>query len=171
VSDPFVGEIRMFAFNFAPTGWAFANGQLLAISQNAVLFDLIGTQFGGDGISTFALPDLRGRAAVHQGQGTGLNDYSIGQFGGAETVTLTTAQMPNHNHQLEASSQPATGKDPAGAVLAVTKAPTYAPAPNEAAMNQAAIGYAGSSQPVEILPPYLTLNFCISLFGIFPPQT
>jgi microcystin-dependent protein len=161
----------MFAFGFAPAGWALAAGQLLAIAQNSALFDLIGTTFGGDGVHTFALPDLRGRVVVNQGQGAGLTDHVIGQEGGAETVTLTTAQMPNHTHQLEASSVRATTKHPAGAVLAEAKTDIYAPAPNETAMNSAAIGHSGSSQPVEILPPFLTLNFCIALQGIFPSET
>jgi microcystin-dependent protein len=171
VAEPFLGEIRMFGFNFAPAGWAEANGQLLPIAQNTALFSLLGTQFGGDGVTTFALPDLRGRVALHQGQGSGLTEHTLGQVGGAETVTLTTAQMPNHTHQLEASSVPATTKHPAGAVLAVARAEIYAPAPNEAAMNVAAIGHAGSSQPVGVAPPFMTLTFCIALQGIFPSQS
>jgi microcystin-dependent protein len=170
VAEPFLGEIRMFGFNFAPAGWAQANGQLLSIQQNTALFALIGTQFGGDGMHTFALPDLRGRVAIHEGQGPGLTDHTLGEAGGTETITLTTAQMPNHTHQLEASSVRATTKDPAGAVLANAKTAIYAPAPNETAMNGAAIGHAGSSQPVGVASPFLTLNFCIALQGIFPSQ-
>jgi microcystin-dependent protein len=171
VSTPFLGEIRMFGFNFAPVGWALADGSLLPIAQNQALFSLLGVQFGGDGITTFALPDLRGRVASHQGQGPGLSNRAVGDTGGAETVTLTTAQMPNHTHPLVANSTSATAKEPAGAVLAATKAPTYAPAPNETNMDAAAIGPTGSSQPVGTLPPFLTLNFCIALEGIFPPRS
>jgi microcystin-dependent protein len=171
VAEPFLGEIRMFGFNFAPAGWAQANGQLLPIAQNTALFSLLGTQFGGDGVTTFALPDMRGRVALHQGQGSGLTAHTVGQTGGAETVTLTSAQMPNHTHQLEASSVPATSRHPAGAVLANARAEIYAPAPDETAMNGAAIGHAGSSQPVGVAPPFLTLNFCIALQGIFPSQS
>jgi microcystin-dependent protein len=171
VAEPFLGEIRMFGFNFAPVGWAQANGQLLPIAQNTALFSLLGTQFGGDGVTTFALPDLRGRVALHEGQGPGLTNRTVGEKGGAETVTLTTAQMPNHTHQLEASSLQATTKQPAGAVLADAKQEIYAPAPNETAMNGAAIGHAGSSQPVGVAPPFLTLNFCIALQGIFPSRS
>jgi microcystin-dependent protein len=160
----------MFAFNFAPAGWALADGQLLPVAQNTALFALLGTQFGGDGVHTFALPDLRGRVANHQGQGPGLSTRVVGGTGGTETVTLTTAQMPNHTHQLTANSASATTTQPAGAVLAKSSKPTYAPAPNETAMNPAAIGHAGSSQPVGVLPPFLTLNFCIALAGIFPSQ-
>ncbi len=171
MSEPFLGEIRMFAFSFAPAGWALADGQLLPIAQNQALFSLLGTEFGGDGINTFALPDLRGRMANHQGQGPGLTDRAFAGTGGAETVILTTAQMPNHSHQLTASSTAATTKKPAGAVLALAKTAIYAPAPNETAMNAAAIGPTGSNQPVGVLPPFLTLNFCIALQGIFPSQS
>jgi len=170
VAEPFLGEIRTFAFNFAPQGWALCNGQLLPIAQNTALFALLGTQFGGNGTTTFALPNLQSRLAIHQGQGSGLSSYVIGETGGAESVTLTAAQMPNHTHQLFASSLKATGSSPAGSVLAATKASIYAPAPNETAMSQAAIGHAGSSQPFGILPPFLALTFCIALFGIFPAR-
>jgi microcystin-dependent protein len=160
----------MFPFNFAPAGWAQANGQLLPIAQNTALFSLLGTQFGGNGTTTFALPDLRGRVAIHQGQGPSLTDHTVGEKGGAETVTLTSAQMPNHTHKLEASSVEATTTHPAGAALANAKAAIYAPTSNATAMNGATIGNAGSSQPVRLAPPFLTLNFCISLLGIFPSQ-
>jgi microcystin-dependent protein len=170
VSEPFLGEIRMFGFNFAPAGWAQADGQLLSIAQNTALFSLLGTQFGGDGTSTFALPDLRGRVANSQGPGPGLTNRVVGQNGGAETVILTTAQMPNHTHPLEANSAPATTRNPAGAVLAHAASNTYSTAANEIGMNPAAIGPTGSSQPVGVLPPFLTLNFCIALQGIFPSQ-
>jgi microcystin-dependent protein len=160
----------MFGFNFAPAGWAQANGQLLPIAQNTALFALLGTQFGGNGITTFALPDLRGRVAIHRGQAPSLTDHIVGEKGGAETITMTTAQMPNHTHKLEAASGGATTTHPAGAVLANAKTATYAPATNGTAMNGAAIGHAGSGHPVPVAPPFLTLNFCISLQGIFPSQ-
>jgi microcystin-dependent protein len=171
VAEPFLGEIRIFGFNFAPLGWAQANGQLLPILQNTALFALLGNQFGGNGTTTFALPDLRGRVAIHQGQGPGLTNHTIGQAGGTETVTLTTAHLPNHTHQLEASSAPATTTHPAGAVLAHTTTAIYARAANETAMNKTAIGHAGSSQSLAVAPPYLTLNFCIALQGIFPSRS
>jgi len=171
VSSPFLGEIRMFGFNFPPVGWALADGQLLPIAQNTALFSLLGVQFGGDGVTTFALPDLRGRMANHQGPGPGLSNRVVGATGGAETVTLTTAQMPNHTHQLVANSTSATTKHPAGTALAEAGERIYAPAPNDTAMNAAAIGHAGSSQPFGVLPPFLTLNFCIALQGIFPSRS
>jgi microcystin-dependent protein len=170
VSEPFLGEIRMFAFNFPPKGWAFANGQLLPINQNQALFSLLGTQFGGDGKVNFALPDLRGRVALHAGQGTGLTNHVLGNAGGAEHVTLATDQMPKHTHQLKASANQATTRHPAGAALANPGTPIYAAAFNEIAMNANAVGDAGSGQPVEVVPPFLTLNFCIALQGIFPSQ-
>ena len=167
MSEPFLGEIRMFGFGFAPSGWALADGTLLAISQFTALYQLIGTTYGGDGVTTFALPDLRGRMANHQGQGPGLSDRVIGGTGGDETVILTTAQMPNHTHPLMANSGPATTRHPGGNVLAEGPV-TYAHAPNETQMSPAAIGHTGSSQPFGVLPPFLTLNFCIALLGVFP---
>lgn len=171
MANPFVGEIRMFAFSFPPKDWAICDGSLMLILQNEPLFNLLGTTYGGDGLTTFALPDLRSRVPVSQGQGTGLSDRVLGEAGGAETVTLTTAQMPNHTHPLVANSTSGTSKNPGGNVLAKSGPPIYAPQPDETEMNQAAIGPTGSSQPFGILPPSLTLNFCISLFGIYPSQT
>jgi|SRR5215469_551526 len=170
MSTPFIGEIRMFGFGFPPAGWAEANGQLLSIQQNLPLFQLIGTTYGGDGVNTFALPDLRGRMANHMGQGPGLSARTIGDNGGAETRVLTVEQLPNHTHPLMANSLPGTTKNPGGNVLAQVPH-TYAHFPNETEMNPAAIGHTGSSQPVDFVPPFLTLNFCISLQGIFPSQT
>jgi microcystin-dependent protein len=171
VSEPFLGEIRMFCFNFAPKGWAQCNGQLMPIQQNQALFALLGTTFGGDGISTFALPDLRGRMANHQGTGAGLTDRVIGEVGGAETVILTTAQLPNHSHPLVANSALASTRHPAGNFLAESVGPIYSPTANETELNAHAIGQTGSDRPVDILPPFLTLNFCIALQGIFPSQS
>jgi microcystin-dependent protein len=171
VSEPFLGEIRMFAFNFNPQGWLQADGAVLPISQNTALFSLLGTQFGGDGISTFALPDLRGRVSNHQGQGPGLSEYVVGQAGGAETVTLAREQMPAHAHRLNGNSSPATTRHPGGAVLAQTTTATYAEAPNGPVLDAAAIGTTGGGQPVGVLAPYLTLNFCIAVQGIFPSRS
>lgn len=170
MSDPFIGEIRLFAGNFAPQGWAFCQGQLMAISQNDALFALIGTTYGGDGQSNFALPNLSGRIPLHQGQGPGLTPRTIGELSGAETVTLTTAQIPQHTHAMNASSAAATGTSPAGAVLAATSVASYDTAAATTAMAAGALGSAGGSQPHENMAPTLALNYIISLFGIFPSQ-
>ena len=168
MADPFLGEIRMFGGNFAPVGWALCNGQLLAISQNDALFNLIGTTYGGDGQNTFALPDLRGRAPVHQGAG-----FVIGQSGGVENVTLAVGQMPAHNHQAAAAAggnvvDPANAvwsSDPGGNTAAYTIPPQ-----GQATMNGAAIGSTGGSQPHDNMQPYLAVNYIISVEGIFPSQ-
>ena len=171
VSEPFVGEIRMFGFNFPPQGWAFCDGQLLSISQNAALFSLLGTTYGGDGESNFALPDLRSRVPVSLGQGEGLSSYAEGQAGGTETVTLGPAQMPAHTHAVSASSSPAASERPAGRVLARSPDHSYIPEPDtDTVMNAKMIGEAGNSQPHENIQPYLVLNFCIALQGVFPAR-
>jgi microcystin-dependent protein len=171
VSEPFVGEIRMFGFNFPPQGWALCDGQLLSISQNAALFSLLGTTYGGDGESTFALPDLRSRVPVSQGQGEGLSSYAEGQAGGTETVTLAAAQMPAHTHAVSASSSPAASERPAGRVLARSPDHSYIPEPDtDTVMNAKMIGAAGNSQPHDNIQPYLVLNFCIALQGVFPAR-
>jgi len=168
MSSPFIGEIRMFAGNFAPVGWAFCNGALIPISENDALFNLIGTTYGGDGQTTFALPNLQSRVPVHVGPG-----FALGQSGGAETVTLTTSQIPAHGHVPQCNSNQATAAGPAGNVWAVpnpsvtiyeTVAPTLA-------MDPAAVGSAGGSQPHDNMIPFLVVNFILSLFGIFPSQT
>ncbi len=171
VSEPFVGEIRMFGFNFPPQGWAFCDGQLLPISQNAALFSLLGTTYGGDGVTTFALPDLRSRVTVSQGQGEGLSSYAQGQAGGTETVTLAAAQMPAHTHSVNASSSPAASERPAGRVLARSPSHSYIPEPDTSTvMNAKMLGDAGNSQPHDNIQPYLVLNFCIALEGVFPAR-
>ena len=171
VSEPFVGEIRMFGFNFPPQGWAFCDGQLLSISQNAALFSLLGTTYGGDGESNFALPDLRSRVPVSQGQGEGLSSYAEGQAGGTETVTLAAAQMPAHTHAVSASSSPAASERPAGRVLARSPDHSYIPEPDtDTVMNAKMIGETGNSQPHDNIQPYLVLNFCIALQGVFPAR-
>ncbi len=172
VPDPFIGEIRMFAFSFAPQGWALCNGQLLPIAQNQALFSLLGTTYGGNGTTTFAVPDLRSRVPVHQGQGPGLSPYAEGQAGGTETVTLAAAQMPQHTHPVTASSSAAASDNPAGRMLARSAGHIYHPEPGQhAVMNANMLGGAGGSQPHGNIQPYLTVTFCIAVTGIFPAQT
>lgn len=167
MAQPYVGEIRMFAGNFAPAGWMFCEGQLLPISENETLFQLIGTTYGGDGESTFALPDLRGRIPLHQGNG-----FILAETGGAEEITLTVNQIPAHSHPLLAST--ATG-DQINLQNAVTSnsngAIPYIEDPPSVNMNVADIGSVGGSQPHTNFQPYLCINFIISLFGIFPSPT
>jgi len=170
MANPFVGEIRMFAGNFAPEGWAFCNGQLLAIAENPTLFNLIGTTYGGDGASTFQLPDLQGRVPIHQGPG-----FVIGQLGGTETVTLTTAQIPAHAHILQASTDASTAAAaPGGNLVADTSNASVQIYNNSAApsvaMATSAVGADGGSQPHDNLAPFLCVSYIISLFGIFPSQ-
>lgn len=165
MANPFIGEIRMFGGNFAPAGWAICNGALMAISQNTALFSLIGTSYGGDGQSTFALPNLQSRVPVHSGNG-----FVIGQTGGGEAVTLTAAQAPAHNHAAMASSSGAVSRDPAGNLWAAWNSNQFSDQPSDGPMNAAAISNAGGSQPHENMVPFLTINFIISLFGIFPSQ-
>jgi microcystin-dependent protein len=170
MSNPFIGEIRMFGGNFAPRGWAFCNGQLLAIAQNDALFALIGTTYGGDGQTTFALPDLRGRIPVHAGQGPGLSSYQLGQQAGTETVTLTQQQMPAHTHTAQAQSGAGNQAGPGGGVWASSAQNQFSANPPNAAMNAAAIGSAGGSQPHENMAPYQVVSFIIALEGIFPSR-
>jgi microcystin-dependent protein len=167
MSQPFVGEIRMVGFNFAPQGWALCNGQLMAISENETLFNLIGTTYGGDGQSTFALPNLQSRVPVHMGQG-----YTIGQTSGVEQVTLTLNQIPSHNHVPMCNAANGTSGDPANNFWAAQPAMTAFAAPGSAttAMNGGIVGQAGGNQPHDNMMPYQVVNFIISLFGIFPTQ-
>jgi microcystin-dependent protein len=168
MSSPYIGEIRMFGGNFAPVGWAFCEGQLIPISENPTLFALIGTTYGGDGQTTFALPDLRGRLPMHQGPG-----FAIGQRAGTETETLTTSQIPAHVHQAVCSAGSGDSGTPVGKFWSTD------PAGNTAAYNESggskmatgALGTVGGSQPHTNLSPYLCVSFIISLFGIFPSQT
>ena len=170
MSEPFIGEIRMFGFNFPPRGWALCNGQLLSIAQNSALFSLLGTFYGGDGQSTFALPNLQSRVAIHTGQGTGLSPYALGQAGGTENVTLIAQQMPAHSHSVDANAAAATYARPAGSVLARTTADIYAAAPDGTTMNAGMIAASGGGQPHPNIQPYLVLNFCIALQGIYPSR-
>jgi len=163
MSQPYVGEIRMFGGNFAPAGWMFCEGQLLPISENETLFNLIGTTYGGDGQSTFALPDLRGRLPIHQG-----NSFILAQNGGVETVTLTTQQIPIHTHALLATEAAASTTDPTSHVTGKPDKNLYRPGPATVPMAPQAIGITGGSQPHDNFQPYLCIDFIISLFGIFP---
>lgn len=171
MSNPYVGEIRMFGGNFAPAGWMFCSGQLLPISENETLFNLIGTTYGGDGQETFALPNLESRIPIHAGTGPGLSARQLAETGGTETVTLTTQQIPKHTHAFLASSNSATSPNPGGNVPAetVTTTPYYNDNP-AVPMNAQAITPAGGSQPHENVQPFLCISFIISLFGIFPTQ-
>lgn len=175
MADPFLAEIRIFPFNFPPTGWAFCNGQLLPLSQNTALFALLGTVYGGDGKSTFALPDLRGSAAMHPGQGQGLSERVQGEVGGSETVTLLNSEMPLHTHSLSASPDPAdlTAPGPTRLLAGSQGGNIYAPAnpaPPLTSIAPQALTLAGGSQPHNNMQPYLTFNFCIALQGVFPPR-
>jgi microcystin-dependent protein len=173
--DPFVAEIRIFPFNFAPKGWAFCDGQLLPLSQNTALFSLLGTTYGGDGKSTFALPDMQGNAPMHPGQGPGLSLHDLGETGGSETVTLLESEIPAHAHNLMASGTSSSKPNPSGNALARVQsgATPYVPpagAPLTPFSDQA-LAPAGGDQPHNNMQPYLTLSFCIALQGVFPPRT
>lgn len=164
MAQPYVGEIRMFAGNFAPVGWMFCEGQLLPISENETLFNLIGTTYGGDGQSTFALPDLRGRIPIHQGNG-----FILAETGGVEEVTLTTQQIPVHTHAMLGTTSIANDASPANNVMAQSNTfDPYQTGDPSAAMASQAIGIVGGSQPHTNFQPYLCINFIISLFGIYP---
>jgi microcystin-dependent protein len=177
MSNPFVAEIRIFGFNFAPKGWAFCNGQLLPISQNTALFSLLGTMYGGDGKSTFALPNLQGSAPLQQGQGPGLSLRDQGEIGGEQTVTLIDSEMPAHSHTAASANAAGSGTQlsPAGNIWANASSRratinVYAAGPGNAPMDPAALAPAGGSLPHNNMPPYLCLNFCIALQGVFPPR-
>ncbi|MDX2485942.1 MAG: tail fiber protein [Gammaproteobacteria bacterium] len=168
MSDPFIGEIKIVGFTYAPRGWAFCNGQLLAISTNQVLFALLGTTYGGDGRTTFALPDLRGRFPIHPGTGSGLTSRRLGEQGGTESHTLTLNQMPAHNHSMNlASGNEGEATSPAGNILAVSDDRNYVSGTGTA---MGPTGNSGSSQPVNHMPPYGAVNFIIALQGLFPPR-
>lgn len=168
MSSPFIGEIRMFGGNFAPAGWAFCNGAILPIDQNDALFNLIGTTYGGDGQTTFALPDLQSRIPVHVGPG-----FALGQSGGVESVTLTTSQIPAHSHVPQANNAAGTQVSPANGVWASTSPSlnNYSNVAPSVTMDPAACGSSGGSQPHDNMVPFLAVNFILSLFGIFPSQT
>jgi len=176
VTSPFLAEIRIFPFNFAPVGWAFCNGQILPLSQNTALFSLLGTTYGGDGKSNFALPNLQGSAAMFYGQGPGLSLHDIGETGGATDVTLLDSEMPQHPHSLMASAHNADLDGPGpnfalgrSAPQMIYKQPAGANAPQP--MASGTLTPSGSSNPHNNMMPYLTLNFCIALQGVYPPRT
>lgn len=173
--QPYVGEIRLFAGNFPPNGWMFCEGQTLAIAENEVLFQLIGTTYGGDGQETFNLPNLASRIPIHMGTGPDGTTYQIGEMAGTEQETLTVQQIPNHTHTAIASTSPGNVLSPAGAVLAQPSSSqagvrAYAPTGSDVAMNAVSILPQGGSQPHENVQPFLCVNYIISLFGIFPSQ-
>jgi microcystin-dependent protein len=177
MADPFVAEIRIFPFNFAPKGWAWCDGQLLPLSQNTALFSLLGTTYGGDGKSNFALPNLEGSAPIHAGQGPGLSLYDLGQTGGSDTVTLLQSEMPAHSHLVMVGTQDAADNQVPGPSKILGKSAgafayvAGAPAPPLTQMNQNVIGPAGGNAPHNNMMPYLTLYFNIALQGVFPPRT
>ncbi|MBL8093679.1 MAG: phage tail protein [Anaerolineales bacterium] len=174
MADPFVAEIRIFPFNFPPKGWAWCDGQLLPLSQNTALFSLLGTTYGGNGASNFALPDLQGRAPMHPGQGPGLSLHDLGETGGSETVSLLESEIPSHAHTMRADSDPATRSAPGGHILARSigtsgyQSTTNA---NLTMLSDNALTPAGGDAPHNNLQPYLTFYFCIALQGVFPPRT
>jgi microcystin-dependent protein len=171
--DPFVAEIRIYGFNFAPKGWAFCDGQLLPISQNTALFSLLGTTYGGNGQTNFALPNLQGNAAMHPGQGPGLSLHDLGETGGSQTVTLLQSEVPSHNHSWMGSTQVAEDRTPANEVFArATGGDLYTTdTSNMVQMAPQAIPPLQGDQPHNNMQPYLTLNFCIALQGVYPPRT
>ena len=175
MSDQFVAEIRIFPFNFPPTGWAFCDGQILPLSQNTALFSLLGTTYGGDGKSTFALPNMQGNCAIQQGQGPGLSQYFLGEMSGVEAVTLLVSEIPVHTHQMSGSALNADFQPPQNNVVLARAngANLYTPASsgNLGPMAPQALPPAGGSLPHNNMMPYLTLNYCIALQGIFPPRS
>jgi microcystin-dependent protein len=174
MADPFVAEIRIFGFNFAPTGWAFCDGQLLPLSQNTALFSLLGTTYGGNGKSNFALPNLQGSAPMFYGQGPGFSLYDIGETGGSPNVTLLTSEIPSHNHnEIVRPTALASGQAsaPAGNFGGRSNSRPYNTSAPNTTMGTSAVGLQGGSQPHNNMMPYLTFNFCIALQGVFPPRT
>jgi microcystin-dependent protein len=173
MADPFVAEIRIFGFNFAPRGWAFCDGQLLPLSQNTALFSLLGTTYGGNGNSNFALPNLQGRAPMQPGQGPGLSARSLGESGGEENVTLLQSQIPAHQHTLNVVNDIGedNGPGPTQGLARSTGGRLYGASGTLTPMNVSSLSPAGGSQPHNNMQPYLTMNFCIALQGVFPPRS
>jgi microcystin-dependent protein len=173
--DPFVAEIRIFPFNFAPKGWAFCDGQILPLSQNTALFSLLGTTYGGDGKSNFALPNMQGNAPMHPGQGPGLSLHDLGETGGSETVSLLESEIPSHSHAMMAQNQAANldapGPDRTYSRSSGGFAYKATPVTTVVQMSDNMIAPAGGDQPHNNMQPYLTLNFCIALQGVYPPRT
>lgn len=171
MGTPYIGEIRIVGFNFAPVGWAFCNGALIPISENDTLFNLIGTTYGGDGQETFALPNLQSRIPVHAGTGQGLSTYQIGESGGTETVTLTISQIPAHNHAAQATSAQGNQATPKDGIWASPGQGVFGTGAGALAMKTNLAGISGGSQPHENMMPFLTINFIIALYGVFPQQS
>jgi microcystin-dependent protein len=173
MANPFVAEIRIFPFNFAPQGWAFCDGQLMPLSQNTALFSLLGTMYGGNGVNNFALPNLQGAAPMFWGQGPGLSLRDAGETGGSETVTLLESEIPSHSHGAQASPAVSNSNDASGLVYGrpFGGGALYGPAAGLVPMSDSAMAPAGGDQPHNNRMPYLTLNFCIALQGVFPPRT
>ncbi len=172
MADPFVAEIRIFPFNFSPNGWAFCDGQLLPLSQNTALFSLLGTTYGGNGKSNFALPDLMGRAPMHPGQGPGLSHRDLGESGGSETVSLLESEIPAHNHTVSGVNDSGLQSSPEGALTARANLYKTNPVGNTLVnMSVNTLAPVGGNQPHNNLQPYLTLNFCIALQGVYPPRS
>lgn len=172
MADPFVAEIRIFPFNFAPRGWAWCDGQLLPLSQNTALFSLLGTTYGGNGKSNFALPDLQGRAPMHPGQGPGLSLHDLGETGGSETVTLLESEMTAHSHAINVSAADALTRIPAGQKPATgIGVSAFRAPPPTVRLSDSTVAPAGGDQPHNNMQPYLTFYFCIALQGVFPPRT
>jgi len=170
--DPFVAEIRIFPFNFAPKGWAFCDGQLLPLSQNTALFSLLGTTYGGNGKSNFALPNMQGNAPMHPGQGPGLSLHDLGETGGSDTVSLLESEIPSHSHALIASASDGNNTGPGAQLFAQgVGISTWSTTTASVAMADSALAPAGGDQPHNNMQPYLTLNFCIALQGVYPPRT
>jgi microcystin-dependent protein len=169
MAEPFLGQLLLVPYNFAPSGWQFCAGQTLAINQFTALFSLIGTTYGGNGTTNFVLPDLRGRVPISSGSGPGLQNYVLGQVGGFETVTLQTSNLPSHTHSLMATNAPGSTAEPSGNTLAKTGT-NYATAAGSVAMNAASISLTGNSLPIENRQPFLVLNWVIAINGIFPSR-
>ncbi|MFD3164950.1 phage tail protein [Herpetosiphon sp. NSE202] len=170
MADPFVAEIRIVPFNFAPVGWAFCNGQLLPLSQNTALFSLLGTTYGGNGRSNFALPDLQGRSPMHPGQGPGLSLHDLGETGGSETVSLLQSEIPSHSHQLNYVGINGNNANPVGNVLGAPETTDAFRITPDTTLSPQELSLTGGDQPHNNLQPYLTLNFIIALQGVFPPR-
>lgn len=171
MADPFVAEIRMFPFNFAPRGWAFCSGQILPLAQNTALFSLLGTTYGGNGQSTFGLPNLQGSAPMFSGQGPGLSLYDLGQVSGSSTVTLLESEIPTHKHTLKGTIDDAEGSNPSGQSMSKATTAVYSASAPAVAMSPNALAPTGGGQPHNNMMPYLVVNFCIALQGVYPPRS